>query len=237
MPIPPPSTNFPWSPDANYPAGSDPWSGNPTKVTPVDDKFTPGVGLPATYLNKLLADRDATIQALITAANNGAIYLRGSGHLEPANSGHIWTNTSGTFVVAEQLGLKDTVTGLTPFSAGVVAGDFLEVDFSATFFAYSNEVNQYYAWPIKLVYSETATDFVTGTWFEIEGSASVSLRFIAGTAGSTVPDVVCVTWSWRLAPLGTTGHVRFAIAADRGGSDQQLTAGNCGGRWRWLRSQ
>jgi len=137
MPISPPGSNFPWSPDANYPAGTDPWSGNPTKVDPVDSKFTPKTGLPATYLNKLLRDRDLVLEQLIAQANAT------EGNIVPASGGHEWTNTSGGYVVAEQLGLKDTVTGLTPFASGVVAGDVIIIDFAAMVGAYSNEVGNY----------------------------------------------------------------------------------------------
>lgn len=45
--------------DANYPAGSDPWSGNPTKVTPgavASTGFIPKTMLPAQFINYVLAN-------------------------------------------------------------------------------------------------------------------------------------------------------------------------------------
>jgi len=44
--------------DANYPAGSDPWSGNPTKVEPASpaEGFVPETGASAEEVNKLLYD-------------------------------------------------------------------------------------------------------------------------------------------------------------------------------------
>jgi len=82
--------------------------------------------------------------------------------------------------------------------------------------------------------SETATDFVTGTWANIEADGNVSVRTLAGTAANTTPDVVCVNWACKYIAAGTTGHVRFAIQANRSGADEDLTFFDSSGRYRWM---
>lgn len=58
-PLPPGWPIPTWAPDANYPAGSDPWSGLPTKVAhpgAASVGFTPKRGVPAQCVNAALAD-------------------------------------------------------------------------------------------------------------------------------------------------------------------------------------
>lgn len=58
-----------WARTENYPAGGDPWSGNPTKATPVADYVTPDTLLPAEHFNYLLtlSARDGIQAAQATA--------------------------------------------------------------------------------------------------------------------------------------------------------------------------
>lgn len=60
-----------WATTANYPAGSSPWSGTPTKATHPSPQggFVPGQGAAAEYMNKLLHDAfdvDASAKAAIS---------------------------------------------------------------------------------------------------------------------------------------------------------------------------
>jgi len=197
-------------------------------VDPSEAKFTPARTLPATNLNKILYDRDILLQALISAANET------SGNLVPDSGAHEWSPTAGSYLVSEQLGLKDTITGLTPFSSGVLPGDVILVDFTAMISVYSNEVGNYYAWGLAMRVSESATSFTSGTYANIETNGNVSVRNIGGTAAPGSPDVVAVTWSCKYIPAGTSGHVRLALAADRGSTDQDITVLSSSGRWRWL---
>lgn len=56
-----PAKRVEWSNDANFPAGSEDWSGQPTKTLPADDKFTPGPDNPvgAEEFNYLFNQSDA----------------------------------------------------------------------------------------------------------------------------------------------------------------------------------
>lgn len=57
-----------WATEANYPAGANPWNGQPTKVAPVGDIFTPNTKPPAQTFNAILSeiaqDNTAALQAL-----------------------------------------------------------------------------------------------------------------------------------------------------------------------------
>lgn len=57
-----------WASDANYPAGSDPWSGEPTKVAPtvgeIEDGHTPGVPVPAETENWWKNRTDTRLSAI-----------------------------------------------------------------------------------------------------------------------------------------------------------------------------
>lgn len=231
MTIAVPSTNFPWAPDANYPAGAAPWSGQPTKVDPVDDKFTPGVSLPATYLNKLLAERDATIAALVAAANPTPKVVN-FGNLVQKSGGHTWP-ADASFVVADQLGITDLGGTATPFLTGVAAGDVFQFDFTIGLYLPSTDTASGYS--IRLKASETATDFVTGTWADVGSAAHTQRAFTGGNGGE---QYVTASWSSFYVAAGTTGHLRFALSMFTG-SDPSATAeaiGGSGGRYTWYRA-
>lgn len=59
LPIP-----VPFADADSYPAGSDPWSGQPTKVSGYDRLITPGLHYPSQAMNEHLNDRDCWIQEL-----------------------------------------------------------------------------------------------------------------------------------------------------------------------------
>jgi hypothetical protein len=54
----------PWAVEASYPAGSNPWSGQPTKVQPVGDYFTPNTKPPAQFVNYELNAITSQLNAL-----------------------------------------------------------------------------------------------------------------------------------------------------------------------------
>ena len=53
-----------WALETDYPAGSNPWNGQPCKVAPVGDIFLPDTPLPAEYLNYLFNNVVGAIQQL-----------------------------------------------------------------------------------------------------------------------------------------------------------------------------
>lgn len=228
MTIAVPSTNFPWSPDTNYPAGVDPWSGQPTKVDPVDDKFTPGRSIPATYLNKLLAERDATIAALVSAANPTPKVVN-FGNITGQATLHTWPADS-IFEVSQQYGLVAIGGSDTPFTSGVAAGDVIQLDFSIGLLLQSTDPAQGYV--ARLMVSETATNFTSGTWAPVAASTHAQRNFL--------PDVnqyAVASWSAYYTAAGTTGHVRFALAVYTPPDPSGLAdnSGSHGGRYTWYR--
>ena len=172
-----------------------------------------------------LADRTAHLKATVArgyllAADN--IVLVSTGHVFPAGS---------AFAVADQDGLKWPISGDTPFASDVRANDILEIDFSCELTAASPGG----APSLRLVYSETATDFVSGTWFPVVPTGGDIGVTVGQTVGSTTL-VQSVSWSLLLNPLATTGHVRFAIAGYDNGAGINTTLLTGRGRFRWWRA-
>ncbi len=62
--------NFPWASTTNFPAGSSAWSGQPLKVNPNYNYFTPGQVPTAEELNYLLNQRDSILGGFAAAASN-----------------------------------------------------------------------------------------------------------------------------------------------------------------------
>lgn len=60
-----PENLVPWSDDANYAAGADPWSGTATKVEYADNEFTPGDNVPAQAMNHELNRKDTKTQEVL----------------------------------------------------------------------------------------------------------------------------------------------------------------------------
>lgn len=176
-----------------------------------------------------LADGLASLKAKL----DNRLFIRTLGHIQ-APALHSWDNTSGAFVVAEQAPIKDLANVDTPFDTDIVANDVLEIDFDMVVEVDSSETANAFQWQFKLVYSETATDFVSGTWADPLGT--FNLRTVQGVAAPSTPTVLIVSWSFKVAMAGTTGHCRFAIQANRVGlNENAVLASYSAGRYRWLR--
>jgi hypothetical protein len=121
-----------WATDANYAAGAEPWSGEPTKVEPSAGRkqtgHIPSEILPADWLNYLIADRgekieivqthfEATCDAFgltITDANTDAL-------AEVINARALALALSNTEVLAPNFAGK-TATAVHVFGALIIAG-------------------------------------------------------------------------------------------------------------------
>lgn len=100
--------NEPWASDANYPAGSDPWSGTPTKSAPSAGEIAaghvPGVPDPAEVENWWKNRADTRIDALEDAI------IDSIEHWQPLQAvGNIVTNIVGSNLGGQQgLGVETT---------------------------------------------------------------------------------------------------------------------------------
>lgn len=218
------------------------YSGNPAVFPAAYDIPSDGDDENASSVNaglEALGDRTAYLKAQLEGRT--VFYLLGTGNLVPALSSHVWNAASGSYVVANQLGIVDSIFGdifnATSSPPGVIDGDILQLDVALNVdLNYTGGPPQIVT-SMRMMVSETAADFVTGSWAMIEGNAQIAQRDIELSASASPLELKdTVTWSFQWRPVSLTGHVRFAIAADCYGLGENATLLNLGGRWSWWRS-
>jgi len=164
---------------------------------------------------------------------NSRLVLYSEGHIQ-APASFSWPNTTGAFVVSEQAPLKDISNTNTPWTSDILANDVIELDFCMNVLITSAAAGNQFQWQFRLVYSESASDFVSGTWSDPVGS-SMNTRTVMGVASATYPTILTIPWSVKLTTTGSSGHLRFAIQASRFGDETADLASYSAGRWRQQR--
>src|SRR5579859_5504107 len=110
-----------WATLANYPAGGNPWNGNPTKTAPAFPYFTPGTGASALEVNyelNQLFTQDAAILQLANPVGDWQPTLTWSGSNGPYTI--LWNDYQATQATSQQW-IISTFTGgniLTYYGTG-----------------------------------------------------------------------------------------------------------------------
>jgi hypothetical protein len=100
-----------WATDANYPAGSDPWSGTPTRVEPSAGEIaagsTPGTGLAAQLFNWL----NGALSEWVTHLDDRVMLISDHFVSDPSN---VWSTSTGAVVSsASRAGVYEITSGET----------------------------------------------------------------------------------------------------------------------------
>jgi hypothetical protein len=99
------SPTFPsWATETNFPAGPNAWSGQPCKVTPTGDLFTPNTKPPAEWFNSVFSRIGSDISTTFTKA------LDKTGDTIPGNI-LVGNGTTGTIAAAQAGAIKSGVAG------------------------------------------------------------------------------------------------------------------------------
>ena len=123
-----------WASDANFPAGSDPWSATPTKVAPSGGQIAAGVAprakLPAQWFNYILqAIYTAVVEKVIgpgSATDNGVVRVDGTtgkmvqdSHTTIDDSGDVRINNGGNLFLNDGNGTVSLAgTGTFDYTGG-----------------------------------------------------------------------------------------------------------------------
>lgn len=189
----------------------------PTSITEPSD----GDAVTAASVNAAiegLADRSTYLK------NRVALYTFATGPLAKVAGSRTWPTTT-SFDQSLASGIRGSGSD-TPFT-GLLAGDVLLCTYVLGV-SISSGTN---AFEIKLVSSESATDYVSGVWSDISGTDRIAQSGL--TNGQQ-----WFAMSWRYV-MAADGHVRFAaIARDvnsAGGAANDTPAG-AGGFYQILRA-
>lgn len=211
MPLP---LIVPWAAEANYPAGANPWNGNPTKVTPSGDVFIPNTKPPAQWFNFLFSQRDgwalALLQALASiAAKNWSPNFTFAGE------------SSGPYAITWNDAPMGTGSGqtwlLSGFTSGTAKAEVISIDGMGLTSSVIGGGEFGTAHPPTSMVADPATSNVFVTVIGVTGSTALAVISLAGGAWSTPTGTAATSVTdIQLAMLGSTCIYGIAAATGQG---------------------
>ncbi len=202
-----------WATETNFPAGGQPWNGQPAKVQPPGDLWTPNLKEAAEYRNWLDNAICTALQSLTDWAGNSPAMNWSPEGLINGNGQNavVWDATNGTWLAS----VYDDGTNKTYVYAGLAQDAF--AIFSA--FPWAGNMPGWTqlgnAMPVANAVTGLAGD-PTGGWFAFlsNGAGNLQYNYLNTSTGTWISTRVLTTHYFAPEAIVFNGKVIVATAAD-----------------------